>query len=193
MAQLPFLIYEQKPPMSSAAFKALAESLMTDEDSGLLGFLALNPQPEIAADSGPAFAELPPLTGCEFIDRWREWERALRLNLAKNRAVKLKREGSSIFEPPSSPVEAAAAAAKSVNSDMSPLEGEVLIDKARWNAIDFFTGSDYFDRNNVYAYFLKLLLLERRLSFNAERGFAEYKSLYASIIESAQNTVGEPK
>jgi hypothetical protein len=29
--------------------------------------------------------------------------------------------------------------------------------------------------------------MERKASFNTEKGFAEYKSLYASILENAQS------
>jgi hypothetical protein len=187
MAQLPFLIYEQRPPMSSAAFKALAEALMTEEDAVLLEQIHIDPDPE-GLGGVPSYAQAAPSTGCEFIDNWREWERSLRLNLAKSRAVKLKRDNISTLEPPFMPTEAVAAAHKALNSDISPLDGELLIDKARWNAIDVLAGNDYFDRNNVFAYLLKLLLLERRLSFNVERGFTEYKALYASIIESSQNS-----
>ncbi len=190
MAQLPYLIYEQKPPISSAGFKALAETQLSEEDAALMRYLSLDPDPE---GKFPSYAELAPPTGCDFIDSWREWERSLRLNLAKNRAVKLKRDNLSALEPPFYPVEAVAAAVKSVNAEISPLEGEFLIDKARWNAIESLAGNNYFDRNSVYAYFLKLMLIERRVSFNTERGFTEYKSLYASIIESEHNSLGVPK
>jgi len=191
MAQLPYLIYEQKPPMSSVGFKALAETQLSEEDAALLDCLSLDPDPENIFV--PSYAELTPSTGCGFIDSWREWERSLRLNLARNRAVKLKRDNLSALEPPFYPVEAVAAASKALNAEISPLDGESIIDKARWSAIDALAGIDYFDRNSVYAYFLKLMLIERRMSFNAERGFTEYKSLYASIIESEHNSLGVPK
>jgi len=186
MAQLPFLIYDQKPPMSSAEFKALAEPMMEDEDAVFFNRLSIDPASENALSSG-----------CDFIDNWREWERSLRLNLAKHRAIKLKRDSSSAVEPPPYPADAASSAARAVTGDMTPLEGEILIDKARWNAIDAITGYEYFGRNNVYAYFLKLILLERRMLFNVEKGFTEYKSLYAEIIENSQdsghNSPGELK
>jgi len=182
MAQLPFLTYEQKPPMSSAAFKALAESLMIEDDAALLKAIHLDPD---AVDESSSI-------DCNFIDGWKSWERTLRLNLERDRAVKLKRDSLSMAEPPFYPADAAAVALKAVNSDSSPLDTEIFLDKARWNAIDNLAGNDYFDRNNVYAYLLKLMLIERRLLFDVERGFAEYKSLYASIIESAQNA-GEHK
>jgi len=192
MAQLPFLIYEQKPHISSDAFKSMAESLMDKEDSKLLEHLSLDPDP-IKAGEGPSYAEAPPSTGCDFIDGWREWERTLRLNLAKYRAIHTKRENTSALEPPYMPVDAVAAAVKAVTGDSSPLDAEILIDKARWNAIDTLAGNDYFTRNSVFAYFLKLLLIERRQAFNVDKGFSEYKSLYAEIIESAHNSLGVPK
>jgi len=174
MAQLPYLIYEQKPPMTSAAFKALALYFLNDADGVFMNKLSLNP-----VFSGEN-------TGSDFIDSWKEWERALKLNLGKERAIKLKKENLISQEPPFFPLEAAAAASKAID-EHSPLEGEIVLDKARWIAIDSLAGNDNFHRNAVYAYFLKLLLLERRQSFNVEKGFAEYKSLYASIVESAQH------
>ena len=184
MAQLPFLTYEQKPPMSSGAFKALCKPMLSEEDAAFLPLLAIDPDIDGVSAAG---------TGCGFIDGWREWERAFESNLAKHRAVKVKREGMLTSEPPAYPQDAALTAAKAVNGDISPLEGEILIDKARWNAIDNLAGIDYFGINNVYAYFLKLLLLERRQAFNVETGFSEYKSLYSEIIENAHNSLGEPK
>jgi len=192
MAQLPYLTYEQKPHISSGAFKSLAESLMDKEDAKLLDCLSLDPSPQSGGE-GPSYTEASPSTGCDFIDNWREWERVLRLNLAKHRAIHLKRENPSALEPPFMPSDAVAAAVKAVTGDSSPLDAEILIDKARWNAIDTLAGNDYFNRNSVYAYFLKLLLIERRQAFNTDKGFSEYKSLYAEIIESAHNSLGVPK
>ena len=186
MAQLPFLVYEQKPPMSSGAFIALCKPLISEKDAALIERLAI--EPDFNASSP---------TGCAFIDGWREWERSFALNLAKHRAVKIKRENVLTSEPPPYPQDAAVTAAKAVNGDSSPLDAEILIDKARWSAIDNFAGIDYFGINTVYAYFLKLLLLERRQAFNVETGFSEYKSLYSEIIKNSQasgyNFSGEPK
>jgi len=191
MAQLPFLIYEQKPPMSSAAFKSLAESVLAEEDAALLNKVGLDPDPE--QKEGSSYADNAPPTGCGFIDGWREWERTLRLNLAKQRAIHLKRENVAAVEPPFMPTDASSAAIRAVSGDCNPLEGEIIIDKARWSAIDALAGIDSFSRDNVYAYFLKLMILERRQAFNAEKGFSEYKSLYAEIIKSAHNSTGELK
>ena len=170
MAQLPHLFYEQKPPMSSEEFKTLAKPLMTKCDLALLNQLSLEPQEKD--------------TGCNFIDGWQKWDLTLRMDLAKQRAIKLKRD-IPVSEPEYHM--ATSAAASKAFEENSPLEGEVVLDKARWFAIEDLAGSDYFHRNNVFAYYLKLLLIERRMSFNVEKGFAEYKSLYASIVDNVQN------
>ena len=184
VAQLPYLVYGQNPPMSSAAFKEYAKPMLEDEDAKLLDKITLDPTP---AAGDQAVAEK---TGCEFIDSWNAWELALRLNLARRRSIKIKRDAAP--EPPPFPQDAVAAAGRAVGIE-SPLEGEIALDKSRWSAIESFQGYDYFNRNVVFAFLLKLLLLERRHSFNTEEGFTEYKSLYASILEDVQESVGEPK
>jgi len=180
MAQLPYLIYEQKPPMSSESFKELALSLLNKKDTVLMGNISQNNFPSDETEDEKNAKS----TGCDFIDLWREWERTLRLNLARERAIKLKRK--QMEEPPVLPADAAHTAIKTVVSDGSPLDKEIMLDKARWGVIDIFAGNDYFHRNTVFAYFLKLILLERRQLFNLEKGFAEYKSLYASVLENSQ-------
>jgi hypothetical protein len=154
--------------------------MLSEEDAALLDLVSLAP---------PADQSLN--TGCDFIDNWNEWERTLRQNLAKRRSVKIKRDFP--IEPVPYPQDAAAAAGKAANNAGHPLEGEITLDRARWSAVESLQGYDYFNRNVVFAYMLKLLLLERRQSFNIEEGFSEYKSLYASILENAQESVGEPK
>jgi len=183
--QLPYLVFGQTPPMSPSAFRDMAMPLMEEQDAALLDTLGLGLKPPVGDAAG-----VP--SGSEFIDNWRDWERILRLNLVKHRAGKLKREAPSA-EPPVIPSDAASAAAKAVQE--TPLEGEITIDKARWNAIDnFVAGSGLFDRDVVFAYMLKLIILNRQSLFQTEKGFSEYKSLYASILEQSGNlSAGESK
>ena len=188
MAQLPSLVYEQGLPMSSAAFKSLARELMSAGDAKLLDFCTLDPEPlydtrgetqSAAADkTKAAYSEPAKETSSAFINRWKEWERALRLNLARGRAQKLKRE---LHDAPVFP-ETAVAAAKTAMAIDSPLEAEIFLDNARWNAISSFAGFDVFSESAAYAYLLKLLLMERRIAFNAEEGSIEYQGLYAAIL-----------
>jgi hypothetical protein len=190
MAQLPVLIYDQKAPMTSEHFKALAESLMSEKDASMMKHLGLDPNPDDTAS--PAYKDKAKPTGCKFVDEWREWERTLRLNIAKNRAHYLKRESEMLLEIPVES-DATNTAAKAVTAELNPLDAELLIDKARWITICSLAGHNYFGRNNVFAYYLKLVLMERKALFSVENGFAEYNSLYDSIIENEHKSLGEPK
>jgi hypothetical protein len=167
-AQLPYLIYGQPLPMTPAAFKELAQGVMSPEEGAVLDACVLDP------------AAAPPVKS-EFLDAWREWESALRLNLARLRAAKLKREAPDAPEFPATE----AAAAKAALAIESPLDAEIFLDRARWNAVESLQGINYFSENTIYAYLLKLLLMERRQAFKTEEGFGEYKTLYASILEQA--------
>lgn len=184
VAQLPNLSYGAPAPISLDRFKELCADLMTTEDASLLNRCVLTPDP--ASQDEP--------TGSVLIDSWFAWERALRVHLARARSVRLKRDLSGLPEAPIDPLDAAAAA-KSVSAIESPLEAEQSLDRARWAAIDSFLGFDYFGRDTVYAYLLKLLLLERKALFRVEEGFAEYKAIYASVMEAAPSSIesGEPK
>jgi hypothetical protein len=174
--------------MSSGACRDLCRSLLSPADAALLDFCVLDPDPPVSAGpgsaEGPAYGEVPPPTSSEFIDRWRNWERALRLNLARYRAGRIRREGGAPVDPPEYPADAAAAAKTAAAMD-SPLEAELFLDKARWDVIEAFQGLRYFGPNTIYAYLLKLLLMERRSLLKTEEGFAEYKGLYASILDDA--------
>ena len=185
LPQLPYLVYGQEPPMPRADFRELARPLLSEEDVALFDQLSLDPQPisQDEEESGFSYTEPSPPSGSDFIDGWREWERSFRLNLAKLRSVKLKREDAAM-EAPGTPLDAVVAAARAMQE--APLDAEILIDKARWSAIDNLQGTAYFDRDKIFAYFLKLMILERCALFSAENGFSEYNSLYTSILESTQ-------
>ncbi|MCL2093484.1 MAG: DUF2764 domain-containing protein [Treponema sp.] len=189
-AQLPYLVYGQGPSMSSEAFKALAREQMSSSDGALLEVCTLDPEPlaEVPEDMAeaeeaeqlPSYANLPPRTSSSLLNYWRKWERLLRLNLARGRALKLKLEAP---EAPESPPEISAAVQQALTIE-SPLDAELYLDKARWDAIDSFLGNDIFSENAIYGYLLKLLLMERRASFDAEQGYKEYEGLYAAILGS---------
>jgi hypothetical protein len=168
--------------MSSGHFRELAASALGPADAFWLDRCGLNPFQGAASGDGKAQDGKIPVGEPEFFKKWREWEKALRLNLARYRSARVKRDSPA--DTPEHPADAAAAAKAAAAMD-SPLEAEIFLDEARWRAIDYFQGINYFDRNTIYAYLLKLLLMERRSCFRAEEGFAEYKGLYAAVMEAA--------
>ena len=200
-AQLPYLVYEQSIPMSPDAFKNLARSVMSSGDAAVLDYCTLDPDPanKDSADKNPAdkdsaapensgntYAKPAARTSSSLLNRWKEWERTLRLNLARGRAQKLKKEGSFTTEVPDYPADAASAAKTALVME-NPLEAELYLDRARWDVIESFQGINIFSENAIYAYLLKLLLMERRALLTTEEGFTEYKGLYAAIMEHGES------
>jgi hypothetical protein len=162
--------------MTPAHFMELAADKLSSGDLAVLGHCTLDP--ELSA----------PPTSSAFVNHWREWERALRLNLSKNRAQKLKRSeasGRDAVDVPEHPADAVSAAKNAMLME-SPLEAEIYLDKARWDAIENFQGISTFSEDAIYAYLLKLRLMERRSAFKNEEGFTEYKALYAAILGEAK-------
>lgn len=170
VATLPWVSYGDAPPKSSEEFREECAAHLAPGDAALLQYCTYN----AAAATGNARA-----TGSAFLDALLARERTLLLNLAHLRAARLKRQLPG--EPPrgTSDAEAAAKAAFEMGD---PLEAEVFLDRGRWDAIDALVGLDSFSVNNVYAYLMKLQLLERRQRFDAEKGFAGYKGLYDTIM-----------
>jgi hypothetical protein len=141
------------------------------DDAALTEFCYYNPQIAVEAIQH---------TGSAFIDLLMARERTLNLNLAYLRAAKLKRPSPG--DPPHD-VPRAEAVAKAAFEMSDPLEAAIYIDKGRWGALDAMVGIDLFGVNVIFAYLMKLQLLERKQCFDAEKGSAGYQKLYDSILE----------
>jgi hypothetical protein len=188
-SQLPFLVYGQEPPLESAYFREQCRYFMTEKDRDQLDRCTFDMPREGPSGLPPGPGESP-APASPFIRAWREWERALKLNLERCRSQRLKKESPN--DAPGYPADAAAAAKAAAALD-SPLEAEILLDRARWDAIETYRGLDNFGSDALFAYLLKLVLMERRSSFKTGEGFAEYKTLYDSIIKSGNAEMGAAK
>ncbi|MDR2663747.1 MAG: DUF2764 domain-containing protein [Treponema sp.] len=170
VATLPWISYGDPPPVGSREFRDQCRGLIEPRDAALTEYCRYDP-PVILAAVRP--------TGSAFIDLLMARERALLLNLAYLRALRLKRPSPG--EPPHD-VPQAEAAAKAAFEMEDPLQAELYLDRSRWDALDAMVGVDYFGVNNIFAYLMKLQLLERRQLFDAERGLAGYTKLYDAIV-----------
>jgi hypothetical protein len=177
ISSLPYIRYEDKPPMSSEEFKTACASLLSSSDAALLQYCCYNPKVAV---------ETVQTTGSAFVDFHLLRERTLNLNLAFLRSAKLKRPIPG--EPPHD-VPRAEAVAKAAFEMEDPLEAELYIDRNRWGALDDVAGTNYFGVNNVFAYLLKLQLLERKQHLDTIKGFVVYQELYEAI----RNTIPEVK
>ena len=177
VATLPWVNYGDKPPVSSDEFRQQCYAMLSSDDAALIRYCRYDPV--------MAVETIQP-TGSEFIDLLIARERTLTLNLAYLRAAGLRRPSP---EDPPHDVPRAEAVAKAAFEMDDPLEAAVYIDEARWGALDAMVGVDLFGVNNVYAYLMKLQLLERKQWFDAERGLTAYRERYDSILNEYNSRV----
>ncbi|MDR1831535.1 MAG: DUF2764 domain-containing protein [Fusobacteriaceae bacterium] len=174
VAQLPYLSAQaQKPPMTAEAFRAMCAEHLTARELAELDKL----------DPGYRFGEEKAGDqGSGFFAAWQKREADLEYAMAKLRAAKLKRDmpGEARAVPHEIENEARTAFAME-----NPLEAELYLDKGRWEFAEALAGLDYFGVNVLYAYRIKLLLLERRQAFQAGEGLTEYEALYEKILKMA--------
>ena len=177
VASLPSISYGDPPPVSSEEFRELCYGLLESDDTDLIRYCRYDPELVVQT--------IQP-TGSDFIDLLMARERTLVLNLAYYRAAKLKR--TSPGDPPHE-VPRAEAVAKAAFEMDDPLEAAMYIDRSRWGALDAMVGIDGFGVNNIFAYLMKLQLLERRQKFNAVKGAAAYQERYDSILNEYNSRV----
>lgn len=122
---------------------------------------------------------LPESTGSDFLDKWYEFERALRFALAQIRAQKLKKDIGTI--PVSITADIVQAARTAVGMD-SPLSAEQFLYEFRLGILGKLQPLDYFSVDAVLAYGVRLMLLERIRKFDKEKGTESYHKIYDTIL-----------
>jgi len=163
--------------MSSETFREQCNQFLSRNDAALIKYCCYDPRLAV---------ETVDPTGSAFIDFHLMRERTLNLTLANLRAADLNRPptGESSSEVPRA--EAAARAAFEMDD---PFEAENSLDRGRWGVLDEMVGLNYFGVNTIFAYLLKLQLMERKLRFDVQKGFANYSELYNAILNDYNSRV----
>ena len=154
-------------PLNGKSFIELAGRFISEDEKITLNGLSLVPPKELTS------------TGSVFLDTWYEKERNLRFALAQIRAQKMKKD--SIPLPPGCTADIVNIARTAVGMD-SPLSAEQFLFEYRIKLLDEIRPMDNFSIDAVYAYGLKLMLVERMRKFNVENGKASYHEIYDNIL-----------
>ena len=156
-------------PLTGAEFLELASRFITEDEKAVLQGLSLIPPMENIS------------TGSVFLDVWYEKERNLRCALAQIRAQKMKKD--SVPLPPGCTADIISAARTAVGMD-SPLSAEQFLFEYRLRLLDDLRPLDGFSIDAVYAYGIKLLLVERMKKFEVENGKTSYHEIYDTILSN---------
>lgn len=173
MAQLPSISFGSKPPFKYEEFEQLAFRYVNKKDGELLKSLSLEP-----IRNGKK-------TSSSLLNKWNEFECAVRLALRELRANKLKWENVDIsYEEHSKVISSyyAQSIASQAFSMEDPLQAELFLDKKRFEFLDSIKSSDSFSSDALFSYAIMLLLIIREESFSREIGIEEYKKLYSEIL-----------
>ena len=155
-------------PITEKSFKELCSRFLSEKDIKNLEKLSLEPSKSEES------------TGSQFLDKWNEKERALRFALAQVRALKMKKEAEML--PGSFTADIVQAARTAVGMD-SPLSAEQFLYEYRLRLLDDLRPLDGFSIDAVYAYGLRLMLVERMRKFEVENGKASYHKIYDTILD----------
>lgn len=176
MAQLPSITFGSKAPFKYEEFEELAFRYINKKDRELLKTLSLEPSRDAKK------------TSSHFLNRWYEFERAVRLALRELRASKLKWENIEVSYEEHSKVLSSYYAQNIASQAFSmedPLQAELFLDKKRFEFLSSIKAENAFSSDSLFSYAIMLLLIIREESFSKEIGIGEYKKLYSEILEKS--------
>jgi len=149
IASLPMLHFGMKPPFSFERFLEVCCPFIPKKDVQLLRSL---PQPEQYSEKG----KKNPV-----IQKWIEFDIALRNDLVRIRAIKKHIEPVIYLRSDSYRVSSLAPAIKALNINTSVLDAEKTLDETRWKELEELTTGHYFDLAVLITYAYKLMILQR--------------------------------
>ena len=155
-------------PMNTVQFREVAGRFIAPKEKAVLDELSLVPPMELSS------------TGSAFLDVWYEKERNLRCALAQIRAQKMKKDSFPL--PAGCTADIISAARTAVGMD-SPLSAEQFLYEYRLRLLDDLRPLDAFSIDAVYAYGLRLMLVERMRKFEVENGKTSYHEIYDTILD----------
>ncbi len=164
------LSWDSEKFMSEEEFFDCCESTITGKDFQILKNARIVPSEGVSAN--------------QVLDKWNSWERSLRNELVKMRAGKKGQDGEKYIS--AGTVETGVLeTAREAFSCASPLDGEAVLDRARWEYLDMLEAGHYFDLGRLIIYFLQLQILYRKAQINREKGKFGFEELYRNITENA--------
>lgn len=172
VSSLPMLMWDSDKFMTESEFLYACESTVAEKDFETLKAALLIPV-QGAAVTNPA------------LKSWYDWENTLRSELVKLRAAKKGTDAEKYISD--NPGEAGVVEiAREAFNQNSPLDGEKILDQARWDYLDMLEAGHMFDIGKLIVYYLKLQLLNRRAVLNKDKGQQEYEKIYADILAAAR-------
>jgi hypothetical protein len=167
VASLPMLFYDEALSLTLSQFIDICRTELSDNDMQLIE----NSSISILDSSTPTSSAL---------EEWRTWEKGVRNELVKLRAHNKGWEPAEYLRENDDVLGLHEIAREAVN-ESSPLEGEDVLNRARWSYLDELETGHHFDVERLVVYCLKLQILERRAKFTKDKGTANFEMLIENL------------
>lgn len=154
-------------PLNTKDFVELCSRFVSEKEKKIISNLSLVPPKQLKS------------TGSAFLDTWYEKERNLRFALAQIRSQRMKKDAVTL--PPGCTTDIINAARTAVGMN-SPYSAEQFLFDYRLRLLNDLRPLDAFSIDAVYAYGIRLMLIERIRKFNVENGTSAYHKIYDSIL-----------
>ena len=175
-ASLPELVFGKPAPVSLEKFDDMAKEYLNSKQCGILKELTF-PVPE----KDPA-----DFVCCSGLwNSVREFERFLRLRIAKIRAEKL--ELAIVVPEPEGFFSEIDYILNSAMTCDDPCERELIIDRVRWEFLDSMTMNHMLDFEGLCIYRLKLQILEAYRGRTPEEGTPRFEEALEMILRAGRN------
>ncbi len=165
ISSLPTLSADGPLPLSYSEFLRLCQSNVSDETYRLLEDLT------VSSGKGP------------LLDEWGAFYTSLSKELSAQRSAKLQKPYAAVYDK--DPASAAAVSAALGAKD--PLTAERMLLSYEFDQLDMLVGLHSFDDYVLFGYALKLKLLERLSSFEAEKGKTEFNHILRNLEEQVMS------
>jgi hypothetical protein len=120
--------------------------------------------------------------------QYRTWEVALRNELVRLRAAKIEQDAIPYLRP-GIEIFSLRTLARKAFEESSPLKGEEILNKARWDYLEELETGHFFDIQKLVIYHLKLQLLNRKACFQDELGKENYTAFLRHVFEELKTGV----
>lgn len=156
-SQLPTLRVGVAAPFSLAEFDARVKGLLPEAEAACLLAAVYPPDRSVTVKSGSVY------------DRYREWEFALRGEIARQRAAAGNTTNFTL-PPESDGFASLKDQVASITSAPNPLERQKRLDLLRWQKLDDLESGVPFSREMVVCYRIRLAILEKYREFREDFG-----------------------
>lgn len=149
VSSLPVLSFSAKLPFSLKEFFIKCKDLIPETEIQLIGNICCQEAYSLDGFLNPT------------LNRWVNFEVALRNELVRSRAARKKVDPLKFIRLPDNPEMQITHTALAAYRSTSILEAEKILDQARWDFLESLSLGHYFDFDTLLIYALKLKILER--------------------------------